>query len=511
MTSETGAAVRHIVIVGGGTAGWMSAALLARVIRTEECRITVVAPVESRGIGVGEATIPTVVRLLRDLGIDEAQMMHRCNATWKLGIQFSDWVTPERDNWHPFGVCGAWIDGRDLFHAWFVERVRSQLRRPYHSWSLHWAAALAGKCPHSATVLSPISASGSYAFHLDATAFATMLREQALTAGVGEQDGVVVEAVRNSAGDITSVRLDSGAEIAADFFIDCSGFEAVLANKTLGNSTIDWKEQLLCNRAVTARVAAGRVIPPYTQSQALSAGWMWRIPLAEHTGYGYVYSSDFKSDDDAWNELRTAARIADDGDSEPRFISMEPGRRTDAWQNNVLAVGLSAGFVEPLESSGLHLTQIGIERFLEVFSLTASHAANRRAYNMHMAQVFDEVRDFVQLHYHLSQRDQDAFWIAAREAPTSEDLQHRLALYTESGMLDDLHPDAFPATSYYHLLTGNGRYPRRPAAMALATDSERVSFALNAIRQQNENALRDLPLHEEMLSRIRQPPLAKAS
>ena len=511
MSSETASPVRHIAIVGGGTAGWMSAALFARAIRPEECRITVVAPAESRGIGVGEATIPTTNRLLRDLGIDEAEMMRRCDATWKLGVQFSDWVTPERDNWHPFGVCGAWIDGRDMFHYWFAERMRSQLRRPYHSWSLHWAAALAGKSPHSSTVLSPISASGSYAFHLDAIAFASQLRERALRSGVVEVDGTVVSASLDSYGNIASIILESGQVLEADFFVDCSGFEAVLASQALADPIIDWNEQLLCDRAVTTKISGGRVIPPYTRSQALSAGWMWRIPLAEHTGFGYVYSSAFLSDAAAWDELREATHATIDDQVEPRYLSMRPARRTQVWNRNVLAVGLSAAFIEPLESSGLHLTQISIERFLEAFSLTTSQDASRRAYNEQMTLVFDEVRDFVQLHYHLSQRDEDPYWNAARNAPISDALRHRLALYNESGMLDALHPDAFPKTSYYHLLTGNGKYPRRPSAMALASDSDRVSFVLNAMRQQNENVLRDLPLHEEMLSKVRQPPLARAS
>lgn len=494
---------QQLVIVGGGAAGWMSAALLGCQVNLKKCEITVVAE-DDTGIGVGEATIPSIVSMLKTLGADEAEFMQACDATWKLGIQFSDWLKTEHDYWHPFGVAGAKIDGRDLFPYWLMEQ-----KRPYQAYSLHWAAAIAGKSPHSATVQSPIAATSSYAFHLNANKLASWLQQRAVSAGVKHIHGRVASAERNETDGISSVNLTDGSQVAADFFIDCSGFESVLLRQTLQDEWISSGEQLLCDRAVAVRMPGKAIVPSHTRSLGLSAGWSWEIPLQSQRGLGYVYSSQHISDEDAWQELQQVHKIGDNAVGEPKFLKMNVGRQTHFWKNNVLAVGLSAGFVEPLESSGLHLVQTGIERFLELFSLDGNAPAIHAVYNAEMTGVFDEVRDFVQLHYHLSQRE-EPFWQAARELPISAELSHRLRLYNESGTLDMLRPDAFPESSYYFLLTGNERLPKRPPALSLSVDAKRLKFVMQAIQDQNQNALRDLPLHEETLKQVHAT-LAKAS
>lgn len=512
---QNSSSANHIVIVGGGTSGWMTAALMSRHLSASVCEVTVVDSGDG-GIGVGEATIPSLLRMLQMLGADETEFMRSCDATWKLGIQFSDWLRPGHDIWHPFGVCGATIDDQDLFPFWLADAGRQpQSARPYHSCSLHWAAALAGKGPHQHNGTSPITATSSYAFHLDAAMLARWLRQQAIGSGVTHVQGTVVDCDHNETGDVQSVCLADGRTVAGRFFIDCSGFDSVLMNSLAETKWIDWSNQLLCDRAVAISLPSAGMIPSHTTAQALSAGWCWDIPLFSRRGIGYVYSSQFVSDDAAIEELCGYARIASETRPQIRQLKLKAGRMQQPWKRNVLAIGLSAGFAEPLESSGLHLTQVGIERFLQFFPAGTFSPALRDEYNATMAAVFRQVRDFIQLHYHLNQRSEEAdphgFWQAARNATVSGELQHRLKLYSESGTLPPLEADAFGDTSYYFLLTGSQRLPRRPSAIALAADAERISFVLRAIVDQNRTALRSLPLHEEALHQIHSATQAKAS
>jgi len=501
---------RRIVVVGGGAAGWMAAALLARCLTQARTMVTVIEPPGQRGLGVGEATIPSVLRLLDNLEVAEAEMMRACEATYKLGIQFADWVRLERDSWHPFGVCGARLDGRDLFPYWHAERLAGRLLRPYHSYSVHWAAALAGKGPH-AEGGSPISHTRSYAFHLDAVAFATFLRARAIAAGVEAIDGAVASVDRNATGGIAQVRLDDGRAVPGELFIDCTGFRAQLISEALDDPFISWNDRLLCDRAVATRIPAARQVAPFTRATALSAGWHWTIPLTSRTGVGYVYSSRHTSDDAAWEELRRATGDGGDPTREPLLLKLRVGRQTTFWKGNVVALGLAGGFIEPLESTGLHLTQVGIELLLDLLPDRRSPDLLRETYNRRMGRIFDEVRDFVQLHYMLSGRRDTPFWQDATAAATSDALVARLAAYDECGWLEDLLPEAFPDTSWFHILAGNGRLPRRPLPLTLAADLERVQSTLAAILRQNEQAVQTLLPHDEILARIHGQPAESAA
>lgn len=502
---------RRIVIAGGGTSGWMTAAMMSKTLPRGEYQITLIEPPGPRGIGVGEASVVSLVSLLQMLGADETDMMRRCEATYKLGIQFCDWHRIGHDNCHPFGVCGARIDGRDLFHIWLAAKKQLGLDSPYHAYSLQWAAAMSGRSPHSSSFLSPITQSHSYAFHFNAEALAGWLRDIALAGAVHEISGSVAQAVLAADGSVSAVQLSSGQMVEGDLFIDCSGFQSVLMNKALNDPFQPWDEHLLCDRAVAVKIPGKSIIPSYTKSQAMPAGWAWNIPLAQHTGLGYVYSSQFVSDEEAWEQLRTSTASLNNLEVSPRFLKMRVGRQANFWSHNVVAIGLSAGFLEPLESSGIHLSQIGIELLLKLFPGGQNSKPLQELYNSRMAAIYDEVRDFVQLHYSLTQRTDTPFWVAARAARQSSALKHRLQLYDDAGVMDSLRPEAFPETSYYHLLTGNGRLPRRVAPLALAVQSEQIESVLSAIREQNERILRGLPLHEEMLRHIHKPGLARAS
>lgn len=495
---------RRFVVVGGGTTGYMAAAMLGRQLIPHGFEVVVVAPAEETGLGVGEATIPSLHRLLDHLGQDEPSMMRACHATYKLGIQFVDWYRPERQYWHPFGVCGALIDGRDLFPYWLAASLRQEARRPYQAFSLQWAAALSGKSPQGFGGQSPIAATRAYAFHIDATAFAAWLRSVAVAAGVRFIDGRVTGATRGQdANRIERLNLEDGQDVTGDFFLDCTGFRSTLLTECLRAPFIDWGGQLLCDRAIAIRLPGRREIPPFTRSAALSAGWAWTIPLQDRVGWGYVYDSSYLSDEDAAAELMKAAKSQgfepDGPPPEPTRIRLRVGRQAEPWVGNVLAVGLAAGFVEPLESTALHLTQVGLERFLELLPDSRSEAVCRDIYNRTLTRALDEVRDFVQLHYHLSEREDSEFWQAARRAPISATLESKLAGYDACGWLGDLLPEAFPETSYYFLLSGNQRLPARPSGLAALAPPARLQEALKQILAQNERACRELPLHEEVL------------
>lgn len=500
----------RIVIVGGGTSGWMTAAMLSHAVTASECCITIIDNGDG-GIGVGEATIPSILQLIKSVGGDEADFMRSCDATWKLGIQFCDWKTKGHTAWHPFGQCGAKIDERDLFSYWLTDQSR-----PYQSHSLNWNAAIAGKSPHSSTGQSAIAASGAYAFHLNASRLANWLKQKAIDDGTITESGRVQTVETDDSGQVLSIQLEDGTQIKGDLFVDCTGFDSVLISQCREDAWVDCSDRLLCDAAVTMRLPETKIKQPFTTATALSSGWTWDIPLMNGRGVGYVFSSQFVSDRDATEELKQHVQ-SDEGmaETDVHSLKMKVGRRRSAWLQNVVAIGLSAGFVEPLESSGLHLIQTAVERLLKYFPLTndglRSHRTSlSKAFNQETAVQFDQILDFVQLHYLVNQRD-EPFWKAARDARQSNELRHRLNLYDEIGMLDQLQPSAFPDASYYYLLAGNQRLPKRAPAISLSVDQQRLQFVMKAILDQNRNALRSLPLHEEMLQHVHANPIAKAS
>lgn len=486
--------IRDIVIAGGGTAGWIAAALLSAQPALS-IRLTVIDD-ESGGVGVGEASIPSLLRLLRSLRVDEFEFMRACDATWKLGIQFVDWLQPGHTCWHMFGRCGAEIDGRDFFPFWLTDPSQS-----YHSFSLHYAAAIAGKSPHSPQGSNPLTQQGAYAFHMDAGKFAGWLKSLALSNGVRHVLGSMLDIERDEQGHVKSLVLNNQTVISGDLFLDCSGLTASLTSRILPANWQSSSDRLLCDRAVVIRSMARSQIPPFTSSQALSAGWMWSIPLRNQTGSGYVYSSQFVNDETALDEVIAAVGRWRNPDVEPRLLQFSTGRRRRFWHHNVISAGLAAGFVEPLESSGLHLIQTAVEELLRYLPDGTCGESVQQAYNRTMARIFDEVLDFVQLHYLLSRRN-EAFWQAARSTVISAGLQHRLQLYRETGMLDELHPAAFPDTSYYFLLAGMQQLPDRCSLLAANADQQTLREIRAEMLNQNQNMLRELPLHEEMLQRV---------
>lgn len=498
-----GGAVRQILIVGGGTAGWMAAALLKRMLRPAGCRVTLIESAEVGTIGVGEATVPPLVEFVRAMKLDERELMRRCHATYKLGIKFIDWHRPGHVYWHPFGLCGGHIDGMDLFHFWLRRTLAGGDVGPYSGYSVQARLGDAGKAPRPRNGSSPVIDSGAYAYHIDATALADTLRRLATGEGVTHLVDTVRHVAADAGGAITHIDTEAGRRLKADLYVDCSGFAGRLIEQALGDPWIDWSDTLLCDRAVVAPLAADGRFLPYTCSTAMSAGWMWRIPLGHRIGCGYVYSSRHLSDDAAVEEMRASA-----GESpvEPRRLAMRVGRRSAFWRGNCVAVGLASGFVEPLESTGIYLIQRSLELLLDYLPDRDFNPVLRRAYNARMAAIYEEVRDFILLHYLLSTRDTDAFWRDSRRVAVPDSLAQTIALHDECGKVEPNRVALFQEPSLHFLFTGNQRLPRRALVAAEIAPIPRIDQVLGEMRAQNRRLIDSLPPHAELMTALHASP-----
>jgi tryptophan halogenase len=495
-TSMMPTSMRGIVVAGGGTAGWMSAAYLRR--RTRQ-RVTLVESAGIGTIGVGEATIPALIDFVQGMKIPEDDFLRGCHATYKLAIRFEGWTREGVDYWHPFGLCGGRIDGIDVFHHW-LRAARAKLDvGSYTGYSLQ-AELAAQKKAHRPVAGEPVVP--NYAFHLDAAAFAELLKGIALADGVEHVVADISAAEIDPTGTIRALRTASGHQLPGDLFIDCTGFRGLLIERQLGEVWVDWSDTLLCDRAVVLRRPVSEAMPPYTRATAKSAGWAWEIPLSHRTGHGYVYSSGHQSDESAALELLEQAR-APEKTTELRRLEMRVGRRAGAWRSNCVAIGLSAGFIEPLESTGIFLIQRGLEELIECFPSRSLEPGLRNLYNERIARVYDDVRDFVLLHYLLTERDEHAFWRDARRVAVPDSLARLLELYDASGMiLESERNPVFRETNYLHILAGGGRFPEHGHPRVGWSDLGRVVQLLHHIRRQNGQVASKLPLHQELMAAI---------
>src|SRR5690606_34706026 len=406
------APIKKIVILGGGTAGWMTAAALANRFAKTECTIQLVESEQIGTVGVGEATIPHLRFFNETLGIDENEFMRRTHATYKTGIEFINWGRMGEAYIHPFGEYGHEINGASFHHFWLKLRQAGVIE-PIDNYSLPIVAAKLNKFEYPETNRRSILSTFSYAFHMDAGLYAKYLREYAERKGVRRTEGKVVDVNQHkSTGEqqdfIKDIVRESGEIIDGDLFIDCSGFYGLLIEKTLKTGYQDWTHWLPCDRATAVPCERTGELSPYTKCTARTAGWQWRIPLQHHTGNGHAYSSPYMSDDEAASILLN--NLEGEPLAEPNFLRFQTGRRNSSWNKNCVAIGLSSGFLEPLESTSIYLIQIAITKLLELFPDQSFNPIVTREFNGAMELEYERVRDFLILHYHATERSDSDFW-----------------------------------------------------------------------------------------------------
>ncbi|MCA9059668.1 MAG: tryptophan 7-halogenase [Planctomycetaceae bacterium] len=514
MNSGQGQQPAEIVVVGSGIAAWLSAAMLRRQLRPEHGRITVVEhPAESWSTKTPLSTTVTVgpafVALLHHLGIPQPTLMQACDGVYCLGTQFREWADAETEFWLPFGSCGVPIDGRDVFHFWLAERKRGNLHRPYDAWSLHAVAAQAGRSPHSFRAFSPFTQQQSYGLQLNEERLADFLRQTVQQQDVLTVAERVITAERNGTGDLVSLQLQSGVFLAGDFFVDCSGADSVLIDQVL---QIPWQERPVgVDRRLTIRTSARRIVPSLTAVQAVDDGWIETRPLTFGVDHTLKFSTDFTTEDAALRQLEShVSGLKRINDVTSRVISNN-ALRDQFWVNNVVAIDEVAWRCESPWSVQMDSLQAAVELFLRVFPTGGSMDASRKHFNAHCRQMLEQQLNWHLLPLQLNARRNGELWQAVRQLPLSSVMQHQLRVYDDCGVIVDLIPGGITESAAYFLLTGCQRLPRRALPAALAVSSEQIQEILNSMEQQNDEVVRDLALHEEMLDRIHRPPIARAS
>ncbi len=427
--------IKKIVILGGGTAGWMTAAAFAKKYPATTMFITLVESEAIGTIGVGESTIPHIRHFNQFLGIDEKVFMAETKATFKMGIAFKDWGSLGNEYIHPFGPLGHDINGVEFHHYWLRSRL-SGSPYPIDNYSLAAVAARAGKFQHPSDDQSSLLSTYSYAFHFDASLYARYLRNYSEKRQVSRKEGIVCETILNpQTGFIESIRLNSGEIVEGDLFIDCTGFRGMLIEDVMHSGFDDWSHWLACDKAVAVPCERNNEqLNPYTLSIAHRAGWQWRIPLQHRTGNGHVYASDYMSDDEATSLLLNnlnGAPLA-----EPRILKFKAGQRKKNWVKNCVAIGLSGGFLEPLESTSIYLIQVGIQKLLEFFPDLNFFEENIKEFNNQLDAEYVRIRDFIIMHYKQSARDDSEFWLRCKNMTVPEALANRQKIFSACGHID---------------------------------------------------------------------------
>ena len=458
-------AIRNIVIVGGGTSGWMTAAALSKVLKGRYS-ITLVESDEIATIGVGEATIPMISLFNRMLDLDENEFVRETQASFKLGIEFVNWARLGDRYIHGFGVIGQdnWtVD----FHQYWLKQYLAGKAKELDHYSINTVACLQNKFmrPRADMPSSPLSQI-AYAFHFDASLYAKYLRKYSEKLGVTRVEGTIVSVTqREPDGHVESLTLKSGQKIEGELFIDCSGMRGLLIEQTLHSGFEDWSHWLPCDRALAVPCVSTPNLTPYTRSTARSAGWQWRIPLQHRIGNGMVYSSQFMGDDEA--KALLLSNLDGPPLADPRPIRFMPGRRKKTWDKNVVSIGLASGFIEPLESTSIHLVQMGIAHLLTFFPSAGFEQGDVDQYNRVMSQEYEWVRDFIILHYKATERNDSPFWNYCREMEIPQTLQQRIDLFRTHGRVYREGNELFMKVSWLQVMHGQRI---RPASYHPLTD-----------------------------------------
>ena len=493
--------LKVVTIVGGGTAGWMTAAVLSRWLSKIEIRL--IESDEIGIVGVGEATIPHIRNYFALADVDVLEMINTSKATFKLGIQFVDWGAPGEKYIHGFGKIGRdmlWLHPHQLWLA-ARERLPDSIK-PFDYYSLNCVAALKNRFSFSNPSQrgSPI-ADMEYAYHFDASLIARFLRGKSEDRGVKRIEGRIVDvALKPESGFVDHVRLADGQTVDGDLFIDCSGMRALLIGDALGIGYEDWNQWLLCDRAHAVPCESVSPVTPYTRSTARSAGWQWRIPLQHRIGNGYVYSSDLISDEEAANVL--LANLDGKALADPRPVRCRPGRRLNAWEKNVIAIGLSSGFLEPLESTSIHLIQTAVHRLLAMFPADGISAPDVDEYNLQSRTEYEDVRDFVIAHYKVTRRSGEPFWDHVRTMDVPDSLSERLELFRASGrFFKHSALELFAEESWVQVLLGQGLEMHADPVTGYVADEELAAF-LDDMTETIADVAEQLPDHGEFVARL---------
>jgi tryptophan 7-halogenase len=489
--------IRKIVIVGGGTAGWMTAASFARMSKGVGYSIELVESDEIGIVGVGEATIPPILEFNKLMQIDENEFMRATHASIKLGIEFVDWYRLGESYIHPFGYYGVQMHGIYFHHFWLRHAAQGGTMSP-DAFNMNIVACREGRYglprPDDRIPLPPMS----YAYHFDAGLYAAFLRRMAEADGVRRTEGKVVQVRQHGEdGFIESVQLADGRIVEGDFFIDCSGFRGLLIEQTLHAGYEDWSQWLPCDRAMAVPCERSAATTPYTRSTSREAGWQWRIPLQHRTGNGYVYCSQFLEDDQAARQL--LGRLDGAALADPRPLRFVAGRRKEVWKKNVAAIGLASGFLEPLESTSIHLIQSMAARLMFMLPREGFDPATVAKFNELARVEIEEIRDLLVLHYTATEREDTPFWRHCRAIPKPESLRQRWAMYEESGNIIIEAGKLFKEPSWFAICHGQGLRPRSYHPFADIPSDAELARRFTLMSTDVEKRVRTFPLHDDWI------------
>jgi len=494
-------AIERIVIVGGGTAGWMTASALSRLAEKRTVAITLIESEAIGTVGVGEATIPPIVEFNQLLGIDEREMMAATQATFKLGIQFANWGQVGESYFHPFGTYGYHMGGIAFHQVWHRARSEGE-RRPLQIFNLETVAAHFGRFSRTQDFQRDDLPTMNYAYHIDATRYAAFLRAYSEKRGVVRTEGKVVDTTLDlESGFVSSVTMDDGTVVEGDLFIDCSGFRGLLIEQALETGYDDWRHYLPCDRAVALPCERedGSGPAPFTKATAHSAGWQWCVPLQSRNGNGHVYCSEYMSDDEAHDIL--VKNLAGKPGAEPNFLRFVTGRRKKAWNRNVIAIGLSSGFMEPLESTSIHLINSGINRLVAILSLDGVTQNQQDTYNRLTDKEYRRIRDFLILHYNATARDVSPFWDYVRTMEVPETLTEKIELFKANGQIFREEDELFNETSWAAVMMGQGIHMDGHGPIAASMVIPELKGELDEMEKSVRFAVQQMPSHAEYVAR----------
>lgn len=490
--------IEKLIVVGGGTAGWMTAAMLSKQLQ-KNIDIILIESEQIGTVGVGEATIPPIRRFNKMLGINEFDFLAKCNGTMKLGIQFENWLKEGHKYFHQFGRFAIDFDYIPFPYYWLQYKEKNQ-HANIEDFAPAWRIAKQNKFYQQPNDPRSLFNGFDYAYHFDAALYAKYLRSYAENAGVKRIEGKVVNVEKSTrTGFITEVTLDSNETISGDFFIDCTGMAALLIEKTLNVGYEDWQKYLLNDTAIAVQTTPTANLRPYTRSIAHSAGWRWQIPLQTRTGNGTVFSSNFMNADDAREQL--IADVEGILTSEPNKISFRTGKRNQFWEKNCVAIGLSAGFLEPLESTSIHLIESAIMRFINFFPNKECNPINTAEFNRITHDEYDHIRDFIILHYKATKREDSEYWRYCKDMTIPDSLEEQIELFKIHGHLRVDDKQLFKHDSWLAVLLGQGIVPSESAPILAFKNDIDLELTLSKMKSNMIETVEKMPSHEQFLQK----------